>query len=67
MKILLTLAGVYVAIGIFECMTATDGQAGCPIVGPCTIPVVCSNKSLSCVLMWPVWNYRSCNIHPPMG
>jgi hypothetical protein len=75
MKLLAWIAGAYVAIGVFKCMTMKDGHgypSDCPTVlgvglpaapARCLTPSPCSNKSLDCILKWWIWSPSRCNDH----
>jgi len=79
MKILLWAAAAYVGIGIYRCMKSSDGVSnavipGCPtVVGAGTdypngmpancAPGPCSNRTIECILKWPMWNATSCSTH----
>ena len=74
MKVLLWAVAAYVGIGIYKCMTTPDGTgyipAGCPGGYPlppgAPAPIIgctpaCSNKTIGCILQWPLWNDANCN------
>ena len=67
----------YLAVGVYRCMTSADGQgyfpANCPTVTGAGLPPLppectgagprCSNRTIECVLKWPLWNATKCNTH----
>jgi hypothetical protein len=72
MKVILYLAGIYLAVGAIRCFTSADGMGyatNMPTVFNTgdVIPVSnaqpCSNHTLECMLKWPMWNATKCNTH----